>query len=453
MRHASLLPVAALSLALAACIGTMSIEEAREADVVAVNGVTLDGASLEQLLLAAPSQVPPSLEAASVYVSAFIDAALLRRALVRGTPLSDSAIVMRAIMPDAVRGQILTTLRDRESAMPAVSDEQADSLARLGAVRVFQHILFRIQDPNDTAGVQAALGRMDGVLRELREGTDFATMAGRVSEDSSTAPAGGYLPPLTRRELPQGRLADFAWALQPGEISQVVGSPAGIHILRRVPMADARPGLKEWLAPRLARRADSLWADSLTRARGVAVAEDAAERLRAMAIEPFTAGGDAPFATWQGGDLSADEVRSWLGVMPVVERATLPVASDSAANLLITQLAERELVFEVASAGGARVTPAAWEALAPQYRQILAAMIEQYRDALTVGDSSAAVRTFVSDITSGSLPYRPLPGALGAVLRSDAEIAVNQPAIEAIVQSAADRWNARADSTAAPDTP
>lgn len=453
MRHASLVHVVVLSLALAACGGAMSLEEAREADVVAVNGVTLDGATLERLLLAAPSQVPPSPEAASVYVSAFIDAALLRRALVRGTPLSDSAIVTRAITPDAVRGQILTLLRNRESLLPAVSDEQADSLARLGAVRVFQHILFRIQDPNDTVAVRAALTRMDGVLRELRDGTDFATMAQRVSDDTSTAPTGGYLPPLTRRELPQGRLADLAWALQLGEISQVVGSPAGIHILRRVPVADARAGFKEWLAPRLARRADSLWADSLTRARGVAVADDAADRLRAMAVEPFTAGGDAPFATWQGGDLGADEVRSWLGVMPVVERATLPVASDSAANLLITQLAERELVFDVASAGGARVTPAAWEALAPQYRQILAAMIEQYRDALTVGDSSTAVRQFVSEITSGSLPYRPLPGALGAVLRSDAEITVNQQAIEAIVLSAADRWSARADSTAAPDTP
>ena len=449
MRSFRFLAAVIVVLALGACGGAMSVEEAREADIVAVNGVTLDGATLERLLLSAPSQVPPGVEAASVYVSAFIDAALLRQALVRGTPITDSAIVMRAIMPDAVRGQILTLLQQRKEILPAVTDAQADSLARLGAVRVFQHILFRIEDPQDTATVTAALRRLEGIAAELGGGADFATMAQRVSEDSATGPSGGYLPALTRRELPQGRLADFAWALQPGEISQVVGSPAGIHILRRVPTVDARPALKEWLVPRLARRADSLWADSLTSARQLTLGDNVPERLREMAVEPFRGGGDAPFATWQGGDLSAEEVRSWIGVMPVVERATLPFTSDSAANLMVTQLAEREIVFEAASPQGERVTPAAWEALAPQYRQVIAAMIEQYRDALVVGDSSAAVRQFVSDLTSGGLPYRPMPGALGHVLRSDADITINQPALDAIIRSASEQWETRNDTTGA----
>ena len=454
MRHAPLLATLALVPILAGCGGLMSVDDARRADVAAVNGVTLDGATLEQLLLSAPSQVPPSMEAASVYVSAFIDAALLRRAIVRGVPLSDSAVVERVIMPDAVRGQILTLLQQRQDGMPAVSDAQADSLSRLGSVRVFQHILFRIRNPQDSAEVGAALRRMEGVLRELRAGTSFAAIAARVSEDSTTAPGGGILPPLTRAELPQGRFADFAWGLQPGEVSQVVGSPAGVHLVRRVSVGDARPGLKEWLAPRLARRADSTWADSLTRAGNLVVAADAADRLRTMAIEPFHGGGDAPLATWDGGELSADEVRSWVGVMSSIDRATLPVASDSAANLLLRQLAEREMVWEVASPDRRRVTPEAWEALAPQYRQILTAIIEQYRDALTLGDSSAAVRTFVADVTAGRRPYRPLPGALGSVLRSDAEVTVNQDAIESIVASAARQWETRNDTTeAAAGTP
>lgn len=449
MRQAAAVVPVVLALLSTACSGGMSVEEARRADVVAVNGVTLDGATLEQLLLATPAQLPPSSEAAAVYVSAFIDAALLRRAMVRGMPLADSTVVEQVIMPDAVRGQILSLLQQRESAMPVVTDEQADSLARLGSVRVFQHVLFRIANPDDSLAVDAALQRVEGVLRELREGTSFADIARRVSEDTNTAAGGGYLPPLTRRELPQGRFADIAWGLQPGEVSQVVGSPAGVHLLRRASMGDARPGLKAWLAPRLARRADSVWADSLTRARNLALADDATARLREMALEPFSGGGDTPLATWEGGNLSADEVRSWIGAMPSVERAGLPVASDSAVRLLLRQLAEREVVWELASPDGRRVTPEAWEALAPQYRQILTAILEQYRDALTVGDSSAAVRGFVSDITAGRLPYRPLPGALGSVLRRDAVVTVNEDVIAAIVASASRQWQTRTDSAAA----
>jgi hypothetical protein len=427
----------------------MSVDQAREAEVVSVNGVSLDGATLEQLLLSNPAQVQPSREAASVYVSAFVDAALLRRALLRGIPLTDSAMVASAIAPDAVRGQILQILQDRETNMAVVTDAQADSLARLGAVRIFQHILLRVQDQTDSASVQAALDRMDGVLQQLRDGAEFGELARRASEDSSTAPGDGYLPPLRRAELPpQGRFAATVWALQPGEISQVVRSGAGFHLVRRASVAEARPGLKGWLGPRLARHADSVWADSLLQARNLEVDDAAATRLRALSIEPYSGGGDQPFATWDGGDLSAAEMRTWVAVLPATERATLPISSDSANNLLIKQIAERELVWEASRPGTPRVTPEAWEALAPQYRQIVAALTEQYRDALVVGDSNTALRRFVSDITTGALPYRPLPGALGAVLRDEAIVTINENALERIVGSASEQWQTRNDSAA-----
>jgi hypothetical protein len=269
-----------------------------------------------------------------------------------------------------------------------------------------------------------------------------------------TAPSGGFIQPVTRSELPPGRLADAAWRLQPGEISEIVYSPAGLHVLRRATLAESRPGMKAWLAPRLAQRADSVWADSLTAARHMALASDATIRMRELGEEPHSAGGDAPLVTWDGGDLSPDEVRDWLAVTPAVERAGLPVASDSSLTILLRQLAQRELAWEAANPGGARVTPDAWEALAPQYRQTLAAMINAYRPQLTGADSNTAVRGFMTAVAAGSIPYRPLPGALGGMLRRDATITVNQEAVDAIVTEAANAWQARnPDSAAAAAAP
>lgn len=448
-------PILALALvATVACGDRMPIDEARQASVVTVDGVSLDGATLEQLLLRAPAQVPPSTEAANVYVSAFIDAALLRRAMVRATPLTDSAMVAAALVPDAVRGQVLAALQRRAAAMPAVTDAQADSVARLGTVRVFQNLLLRIRDPRDSAGIQATLQRMSGIIDQLQGGADFADMARQFSEDTATAPGGGYLPPLGRDELPPGRLADAAWRLQPGEITQVVTSPAGLHVLRRATVAEARPGMKAWLAPRLAQRADSIWADSLAQARHLALASDATARMREMSEEPYDAGGDAPLVTWDNGGLSPDEVREWLAVTPAVERAGLPVASDSSLNILLRQLAQRELAWEAANPGGQRITTDAWEALAPQYRQTLAAMLDAYRPQLAGADSNRAVRGFMSAVVAGSIPYRPLPGALGGVLRRDATVTINRRAIDAIVaQVTSARQRAGDSSRTAPAAP
>ncbi len=452
LAHASLVTIALL--AVVGCGDQMSSEEARQAVVVSVNGVTLDGATLEELLLGSPAQIPPSTEAANVYVSAFIDAALLRRAIVRATPLTDSAMVVAALVPDAVRGEVLGALQRRAAAMPPVTDAQADSVARLGGVRVFQHILFRIRDQRDSAEIGTALRRMSGVVDELKGGTDFAAMARRVSEDTVTGARGGFLPPLERRELPPGRLADAAWRLQPGEITEVVGSPAGIHILRRATVAESRPEFKAWLAPRLAQRADSIWADSLSTAHHLAVPSDATLRMRELAAEPFTGGGSAALATWDGGDLSPAEVREWLAVTPAVERAGLPVASDSAIGILLRQLAQRELAWEVTAPGPERVSPDAWASLAPQYRQTLAAMMEAYRGPLTNGDSSAAVRGFMAAVAAGRIPYRPLPGALSGLLRRDAEITVNRDAIAVVVAEALTKWQGRnPDSTTTASAP
>lgn len=442
MNRISALKLSCVVLALSACSGEMSVEDAREASVVTVAGVTLDGATLERALMAAPPQSPgPSRESAGVVVSAFIDAALLRQALVRGDSLTDSTTIVEAIAPDAIRGQILELLEQRAAGQPEPTDEQADSLGRLGSVRTFQHILVRVQDPTDSVQTQVAVSRIRAIEAELaRPGADFGDVARRMSDDTMTSRSGGNLPPMRQRDL-QGQ-PDFAqrvWALGPGETSRPVISPAGVHIIRRTPLVDGRAGFKTYLRPALTRIADSIWVDSLSNAKSLTLASDLVPRLRELAVEPYDGGGDAPLATWQGGELTADEVRMWISVMPIIERVAMPTAPDSALTLFVEQLAERDIVAEQAS-GSTRITPRAWEALAPQFRAAITSVAEQYRDVLVSGDSSAALRNFLVEISTGQRGYRPLPGGLPFVLRRNAEIEINQRAIDALVAASARQW-------------
>jgi hypothetical protein len=228
----------------------------------------------------------------------------------------------------------------------------------------------------------------------------------------------------------------------------------GVRIMRRMTLLEGRPGFKQFLRPALTRTADSLWVDSLAAAASLTLASDAVERLRLMAVEPFQAGGDAPFASWQGGELTADETRMWISVLPVAERVSLPFAPDSTLTLFVEQLAERDLVAAQAS-GSERVTARAWDALAPQFRAAIRSVSEQYRDALLIGDSTTAVRGFLTEVSSGQRPYRPLPGGLAGLLRRNAEVALNRRAIDAIVSAATRQWQLErgVDSTSPEATP
>jgi hypothetical protein len=77
--------------------------------------------------------------------------------------------------------------------------------------------------------------------RELtRNPARFAELAARESDDSSTADLGGVLGTFRPLNVVQP-IADALGYLKPGEISRIVETATGFHILRRLPVAEDRP--------------------------------------------------------------------------------------------------------------------------------------------------------------------------------------------------------------------
>lgn len=446
------LPVLALA-AVTGCSGAVSSDAARQASVVTVGEAVLPGAALEKWLLDAPGQ--PSEALASVLVSAFIEGAAMGEALRQSESLEDSATVAEAVLPDAIRGTILDHFVGRARMMSEPTDAEADSVARLGGVRVFQHILWRVDWANaDTADVNRQAQTALAVVRRLEAGEDFAALVREFTQDTLNRENGGYLNAIQRSDLPESRFTTGAWRLQPGEISRLVDSPQGLHLLRRPPITEARTQFKAWLAPRLARRADSVWVDSLSRARQLVVATDAPERLRAGAREPLVFDGDAPLVTWEGGALAPAHVRRWVALLPPIERAGLANAADSVATLFLRELAQREMVYVLVT-GSSELTPRAWTALAPQFRSAIATVREEMRPTVVNGDLSAAAIAYVESVTTGGQRYRPMPGGMAGILRARTPITVDRDAITAIIAAALPVWMERraADSAAvAPPT-
>ena len=107
------------------------------------------------------------------------------------------------------------------------------NLSRYGAEEQFRarHIFFKIDKkatPEERAKIEA---QANEVLKEARSGQDFIELAKKYSTDPAAARDGGDLGTFKKEDmLPE--IGETVAALKPGEVSGLVLSPAGYHIIK-----------------------------------------------------------------------------------------------------------------------------------------------------------------------------------------------------------------------------
>ncbi len=99
-----------------------------------------------------------------------------------------------------------------------------------------RHILLMTVDPATrtplpTNTVAAKRKQIDDLLRQIKGGADFATLARQYSEDPGSKDNGGELPEFPRGQMvPEFEAAAFS--MTNGQVSDVVTSPFGYHIIK-----------------------------------------------------------------------------------------------------------------------------------------------------------------------------------------------------------------------------
>jgi peptidyl-prolyl cis-trans isomerase C len=99
------------------------------------------------------------------------------------------------------------------------------------------HILIKVDSSaTETQKAQARI-ELVKIKQKLKNGEDFAALAREYSQDPSSAD-GGDLGYFNRSQMPVKSFTDAAFALQPNEISDIVETPVGYHLIKVV---DKRP--------------------------------------------------------------------------------------------------------------------------------------------------------------------------------------------------------------------
>ncbi len=133
---------------------------------------------------------------------------------------------------------ILTRLKEREADnRVAVTDSEvehyfASQAARQGDETEFNlsHILISVPEQATPEQIQVRKARAEQALAEIKKGTDFGQVSASFS-DAPNALQGGDLGWRPASRLPQ-LFSDALSALQPGEVSAILRSPNGFHILK-----------------------------------------------------------------------------------------------------------------------------------------------------------------------------------------------------------------------------
>lgn len=110
-----------------------------------------------------------------------------------------------------------------------IYDRTAQGIGPDGLIKT-AHILLRLDQKATDAQRTAVRQRIDSIYNALKQGADFATLAQQLSQDPGSARQGGELPFVYRGQLIK-EYEDAAFALKDGEMSPVVESPYGYHII------------------------------------------------------------------------------------------------------------------------------------------------------------------------------------------------------------------------------
>jgi parvulin-like peptidyl-prolyl isomerase len=450
---------AALALGLAGCGNFRDLFSAHADLAAEAGGQQLSAQRLAQIMTSGGKGVRINRETADFVANVWVDYALLGQAVAQGKLPVDSASVAEAVWPEIseLKGTHWhDTLMTRRA---GVSDAAIDSLYQAPDLRVLQHILFGARANAPAADKAAAKKKAEAALARIRKGAPFDKLATELSDDPGSKADGGFLPPS-----PKGRFVpafdSVGWTLGPGQVSGVVETPFGYHILKRPSKDEARSRLEGYLQERAGARLDSLYMDSLATANKIQVASGAPTAMRQASDAPDEhRNSSETLVRYTGGQLTIKDYLRWVRALPPQYTAQLKSADDSMLTKFVKILTQNVLLIRDADRNKITITPVEWASLKQRYENQLDTLkTEMDLQTAEFGDSSIStaerekvaglkVERYFDQLVGGKTRLRPLPSALASLLRDRVSYAIHDAGVNRAVELATE-MKAKADSAA-----
>ncbi|MGE0440833.1 MAG: peptidylprolyl isomerase [Gemmatimonadales bacterium] len=388
----------------------------------------------------------PTVQAAEFIANLWLDYSLMARAWAENKIPRDSAGIEEVLWPTMATIKVnmwRDTVRAHSFAVtPAAVDSAYDS-----DNRIFQHIIV-IPAGTTPADTQAARRKITDVLARARAGADFGDLAKQNSADGSKDDQ-GYLPYGPRGQfVPE--FDNVAWSLQPGQLSDVVQSSFGFHVIRRPPLTEARQRVEAGLQSVGAQHADSLYIERLAEAANLEVAGGAAAAMKSAALNPEDARHSSrTLVSLKGGNVTMADFVRWTAMFPLQGKMQIRNANDTLLTGFARELGLRTLLLRQADSAGIKVEGQMMQFARMRYDQAVGQLGSQLGlDVPELSDSSKLampdklklasekVETFFEQLLEGRAQMVVMPPELGDYLRAQGGGRVNAAGVSRAVELA-----------------
>lgn len=291
--------------------------------------------------------------------------------------------------------------------------------------RVRAHHILLTLPPGAPASERDTLRAVGERLREqIARGGDFEALARGYSGDPATADAGGDLGEFGRGEMVP-EFEDAVFSLEEGELSGVVETGYGFHIIRLDERVDpefeeVQDQVRAREQNRIQSRAESIYLEEVEESVDLRLVDGAVDRFREIASNPGLepSGAGEALVEYSGGEVTAGELREYLLLQP--REVAVQVRTTDAAQLeqLLRNLARQEVML--LEAERLEVAPQEPDRLATagQIRQqasVAAATIGLARVIEETGSVTEAARRTLVDVLRGDQQMMSFGPAVGAL--------------------------------------
>lgn len=446
---------AAAAFTLSACSGLKDALNAHTDWVSRAESSELSVASLASLL--GKSRAPIRKDIAKSISNVWVDYQLLGYAAAHNDSLADAREIDDAMWP------AIASLKARkwyEVVSKGWGVEDSSAARRQwdsGQILAANHILLLTQGMNDTQ--KASVKKRVDAIRARVTPANFAATARDNSQDQQSARQGGSLGIFPRGAMvPEFEKALLA--LKPGEISPVIETQYGYHIIHRPTYDQVKDQLIQASKGRSVAAAESTYLAKLEQSGKIDVKKGAVATVRALGNDPDAYRRDnTVLATSTAGKFTTSRLVGWLETLPPQARILEQIkqSPDSLLVQMVRRFVNNELVLKQADSAGIKIDPAevaqlhtgftnavrsAWTQLGVLPQSIAdSAKSEADRQKL----AAKRIDDYFTRVVQEQAPFVSIPTPVSSVLRSKYKYSFNDAGIDRSVQEAA-RIRSSADS-------
>src|SRR3954469_1259700 len=453
---------AAAAISITACSGLKDALNAHTDWVARSGSAELTVAKLATLL--GKSRAPIRKDIAKSIANVWIDYQGLGYAAAHNDSLSDSKDIDEAMWP------AIANLKARKwydvvsktwgSEDTAAARRQWEANQILGA----DHILLLTQGMNDAQ--KAVVKKKIDAIRAAVTPANFGAIAKTNSQDTQSAKANGSLGLFPRGAMvPEFEQALLA--LKPGEISPVIETQFGYHIIHRPTYDQVKSQLLQYSKGKTVAVAESTYLAKLEQNGKIEVKKGAVATVRALGNDPDSYRNDnTVLATSKAGKFTTARLVGWLETLPPQARVLdqIKQSPDSLLVQLVRNFVKNELVLKQADSAGVKIDPAELAQLHSSFTSAVRSAWSQLGvtpqsladSAKSEGDREKLAAKRIDDyftrMVQEAAPFVSVPTPLSNVLRAKFKYSFNDAGLDRSVQEAA-KIRSSADSARSSQQP